>query len=415
MPLYAYKGVGVDGKSVSGHRDADSPKGLRQLLRKDGIMMTSSIVAKGGAKAGEGSKGLNREVNLGELMARVKKKEVAVFTRQLATLLQAGIPLAESLGALFDQTENLKFKSVIGEVRAAVNEGTSLADALQKHPKVFEELFVSMIRAGELAGNLDDVLVRLADFLESTQELKSKVTGAMIYPIIMVIVSVVVLAVLMIFVVPKITAIYDQQEGATLPINTRFLIWVSDMTSDYLVVWIALWTGIIIGFRSWVRSPTGRPAWHRLVLRLPLFGALVRKVAVARFSRTLGTMLQSGVPMLRSLDTARQVMGNVILMDAIERAKGAVSEGESLAVVLRKSGHFPATMVHMVAVGERAGKLEDMLERVAEAYESEVETQLEYFTRTLEPLMIVIMGAIVAFVVFSVLMPMMDMAKFTKV
>ena len=207
----------------------------------------------------------------------------------------------------------------------------------------------------------------------------------------------------------------DAQDGATLPLNTRFLIWTSDVTIDYFLLWVILWAGIVIGFRAWVRSETGRPAWHRLILRIPMFGALVRKVAVARFSRTLGTMLQSGVPMLRSLDTARQVMGNVILMEAIDRAKAAVSEGESLAVVLRKSGHFPATLVHMVAVGERAGKLEDMLERVAESYEVEVETQLENFTRTLEPLMIVVMGAIVGFVVFSVLMPMMDMAKFTKV
>jgi type II secretion system protein F len=411
--MYAFKGVANNGKAVSGVRDADSPKTLRQNLRKDGVLVTSFELSKGGKAAKEQNAkraGLSKEVDLGGFLSGVRKVEIAAFTRQMATLLRSGIPLADALGALVEQITNVRFKAPVSEVRTAVNEGSSLADALAKHPKLFDDLFVSMIRAGEVAGNLDEVLSRLADFLESSQKLKSKVQGAMIYPLVMVIVGVGIMSVLMIKVIPEITTMFTQQ-GKTLPLNTRFLIWSSRFFGHY---WWAIGIASVIGFlmfMRWIKSESGKPPWHSFVLKLPVVGELVRTVNVGRFARTLGTMLQSGVPMLKALDTAKQIVGNVLIQNAIEDAKKAVTEGESLAQTLKKSGQFPATMIHMVAVGEKAGQLEQMLERVATTYESEVDTKLTRLTALLEPLMLVIMGGAVAFIVFSILQPIMDLGQ----
>ncbi len=411
MPLYAYKGISPNGKSINGVRDADSPKSLRQLLRKEGIVVTQFDISKGGKKGKAGGKGLSKEVELGDLFSRISKTEIAAFTRQMSTLLRAGIPLAEALGALFDQLENVKFKAIVGEVRTAVNEGSSFADALGKHSAVFDNLFVSMVRAGEVAGNLDEVLTRLADFMESSGKLKSKIQGAMIYPVIMVIVGTVIMGILMVAVVPQITSIFAQQ-GKALPWYTELLIALSSLVGNY---WLFLGLGTILGiwgFRVWSRSPAGRPVWHRFILRIPLVGSLARQVAIGRFTRTLGTMLSAGVPMLRSLDIAKDILGNVILMDAVDNAKKAVSEGESLAVTLRRSGHFPATVTHMIAVGERAGDLESMLMRVSDAFDNQVDMRLNRLTAVLEPLMMVFMAVGVAFVIFSILVPIMDMSAF---
>ena len=413
MAMYAYKGVAASGKAASGVRDAESPKALRQLLRKDGVLVTSFELTRGGKLANEQNaqkRGLSRDVDLGGLIGGVSKAEVAAFTRQLATLIKAGIPLPDALGALVEQISNVRFKSPVSEVRAAVNEGSSLGDSLAKHPKLFDELFVSMVRAGEVAGNLDEVLGRLADFLESSQKLKSKVQGAMIYPAVMVVVGTAIMALLMIKVIPNITDMFKQQ-GKTLPINTRMLIAFSDLVRNWW--WALLMLAVFAGaaFARWRRSKDGRQVWDRAVLRLPVIGELARTISVSRFARTLGTMLQSGVPMLRALDTGKQIVGNVLIQQAVEDAKRAVTEGESLAQTLKKSGQFPATMIHMVAVGEKAGQLEQMLQRVAETYESEVDTKLSRMTALLEPVMLVVMGGAVAFIVFSILQPIMDLGQ----
>jgi len=411
--MYAFKGISPSGKTINGVRDAESPKVLRQVLRKDGVLVTSFELTKGGKAAKEQNAkkgGLSRDVDLGGLFGGVKKVEIAAFTRQMATLLKSGITLAEALGALVEQLQNLRFKAAVSEVRTAVNEGIALADALAKHPKLFDELFVSMVRAGEVAGNLDEVLSRLADFLESSQKLKSKVQGAMVYPAVMLVVGVGIMTVLMVKVIPEITQMFSSQ-GKTLPLNTRMLIWFSSFLGKNLL-WLLLATiGGIVLFLKWSRSKDGRPVWHRFVLKIPAVGQLVRTINVSRFARTLGTMLQSGVAMLRALDTAKQIMGNVILQNAVEEAKKAVTEGESLAVTLRKSGQFPPTMIHMVAVGERAGQLEQMLERVSTTYDSEIDAKLGRFTALLEPLMLVVMGGAVAFIVFSILQPIMDLGQ----
>jgi len=411
--MYAFKGISPSGKNVNGVRDAESPKILRQNLRKDGVLVTSFELSKGGKVSKEANSkkgGLSRDVDLGGLIGGVKKSEIAAFTRQMATLIKSGIPLAEALGALVEQIPNMRFKTPISEVRTNVNEGMALADALAKHPKLFDELFISMVRAGEVAGNLDEVLTRLADFLEASGKLKSKIQSAMVYPAVMVVVGAGIMAVLMVKVIPEITSMFTQQ-GKTLPWNTRLLIWSSGFIGKY-ILWLILGTiASIVLFLKWSRSKEGRPTWHRFVLRLPVLGELVRTINVGRFARTLGTMLQAGVPMLRSLDTAKMIMGNVILQAAIDDAKRAVTEGESLAATLKKSGQFPPTLIHMVAVGERAGQLEQMLERVAITYESEVDAKLNRFTALLEPMMLVIMGGAVAFIVFSILQPIMDLGQ----
>lgn len=413
MPMYAYKGISPSGKPVSGTRDAESPKVLRQLLRRDGVHVTSFDLSKGGKAAqAQNAKraGLSRDVDFGGLFGGVKKAEIAAFTRQIATLLRSGIPLAESLTALVEQESNQRFKAQLSEVRTAVNEGTSLADALGKHPKLFDELFVSMVRAGELAGNLDEVLTRLADFLESSQKLKSKVQGAMIYPAIMVLIGTAIIAILMIKVIPEITKTFTQQ-GKTLPLNTRFLVGLSGFIGRNWLLIAATVAASAFVFTRWKASAAGKQVWHRFVLRLPAIGPLVRTINVSRFARTLGTMLQSGVPMLRSLDAAKQTMTNVLLQRAVDDAKQAVTEGESLALTLKRSGQFPPTMLHMTAVGERAGQLEQMLGRVADAYEAEIETKLSRFIALLEPLMLLGMGLVVAFIVISILQPIMDMGS----
>jgi len=305
----------------------------------------------------------------------------------------------------------VRLKVPLGEVRTGVNEGSSFADSLAKHPKIFDELYISMVRAGEVAGNLDEVLDRLADFLDSSQKLKAKVTSAMVYPVIMLLVGVVIMAVLMVMVIPEITKMFKAQ-GKTLPWNTRLLIFTADTLRNHFLLVVLFWGGLIYGFRRWIKSAGGRQLWHRFILKTPMVGDLARKINVARFSRTLSTMLTAGVPMLRSLETAKEILANVVLKKAIDDAKQAVTEGESLAVTLKRSGQFPAMMTHMIAVGERAGQLEQMLERIAATYENEVDLRLTRVTALLEPLMLVGMGGSVAFIVFSILQPIMSMGSF---
>jgi general secretion pathway protein F len=409
VPVFAFKGVDNRGKPITGTKDADSPKGLRAILRRDGIIVTDVTEAKAGKGAALGAgKGLSREVNLGGLFQRVKKTEIAAFTRQLATLVKAGIPLADSLGALVEQIENPKLKTIIGDVRTRIQEGSSLADALTKHGAVFDSLFCSMVRAGETAGNLDQVLSRLADFMESQVKLRSKVGGAMVYPVIMATVSAIVLTILMVAVVPQITTIY-KDNAQTLPWNTRLLIFMSHMLGGYWFIVFPLIFATIALFFYWIRSPKGRPIWDRVKLKIPIAGSLARQIAIARFTRTLGTMLSSGVQLLRALDISKDILGNVVLEKAIGTARESIQQGASIANTLRHSGHFPPVVTHMIAVGEKAGQLEQMLTNVADSYESEIEMKLSRLTTILEPLMIVFMGGAVAFVVFSILMPIMDL------
>jgi general secretion pathway protein F len=425
VPVFTWKGLSAAGKAVGGTRDADSAKGLRLVLRRDGIFVTEhrEMLAGGGAKGGAGKGAaqaggaavpfFKREIDLGGMIQRVQPQEVAVFTRQLATLLRAGIPLAEALSALSEQSDNKRFEVILTGVRQKVNEGGSLAETLAKHPKIFPELYTNMVRSGEAAGNLDAVLARLADFLDAQHALRSKVSSAMTYPIIMMVLGSGIMGLLMVVVVPKITSIFEDM-GKNLPWNTNLLIFASDVISGYW--WLLFIVGGLgyWGFRLWVRRPKGRQAVDRLKLRLPLVGPLVRYVGVARFSRTLSTMLAAGVPVLTALEIVKRVLNNVVLESVVEEARDAIREGESIAAPLKRSGQFPSMMVHMIAVGERSGQLEVMLENVAVAYERDVDGKVARLTTVLSPLLIVIMAMAVGFIVLSILQPIMDMQNFTQ-
>jgi len=425
MPVYAWKGLNSAGKAVAGTRDADSPKMLRLNLRKESIFVTEHKEVLGGSGPGRaGAKGatvasgekvpfFKREIDFGGLIERVRPQDVAVLTRQLATLLKAGIPLAEALGALGEQADNKKLATVLVEVREKVTQGTSLADTLATHPKIFPDLYVNMVRSGEAAGNLDAVLLRLADVMDSQNALRAKVTGALTYPIMMMILGAIVMGILMVVVVPKITSVFDDL-NKTLPWNTELLIFLSGLIGSWW--WALILVGILgyIGIRRWARKPSGRKFFDRLKLRIWLIGPLIRFIAVARFARTLATMLAAGVPVLNALEIVKKVLNNVVLEKVVEDARDAIREGESIAAPLKRSGQFPSMMVHMVAVGERSGQLEAMLENVAGAYERDVEGKVARLTTVLSPLIIVLMALVVVFIVFSVLQPILDMQNFVQ-
>jgi general secretion pathway protein F len=338
---------------------------------------------------------------------------VAVFTRQMATLLHAGIPLAEAMGALTEQSDNKKLQMILAGIKQKVNEGGSFADAMNEHPKVFPDLYTNMVRSGETAGNLDAVLVRLADFMDAQIELRQKVSGAMAYPILMTVVGGLVLGFLMTVVVPPIAAIFADS-GKALPWNTQLLVFIADVLGGYWWLVLPLTVAAALGFRKWMRTAKGRPIMDRLKLRVWLVGRLVRFIAVARFSRTLATMLASGVPVLTALEIVKRVLNNTVLEKVVEDARVAIREGESIAATLKKSGEFPSMMCHMVAVGERSGQLEAMLENVAGAYERDVSTEVAKLTSVLAPLMIVIMAVGVGFIVFSILMPIIEMGNMVQ-
>jgi general secretion pathway protein F len=403
MPVFEYKALTAGGKSVQGLREADSPKTLRSTLRREGVFLTE-VVGQQQANAQA-----SRDVNVRRwVVGRISAEDLAIATRQLAVLVKAGIPLVEALTALVDQVDKERLKRVLGDVKQRVNEGSTLADALGAHPRVFGELFVNMIRAGEHSGALEIVLVRLADFTESQARLRSKILGAMAYPVVMMVIGSIVLGILFTVVIPRVTKIFADTK-ATLPWMTRGLIAFTSFVTQYWWAIVLVAVAGVWGFLRWRATPAGRARWHRFVLTVPVFGRLARIVAIGRFARTLSTLLKSGVPLLVSMDIVKNVVGNVRLAEVIEQARDAIREGESIAAPLKRSGEFPPLVHHMVAVGERSGALEEMLANVASAYEDQVETTVTALTSLLEPIMIVAMAVVVAFIVFSVLMPILQM------
>ncbi len=402
MPVFEYRALNAAGKSVAGLREADSPKTLRSTLRREGVFLTEVVGQKQADQAAA------RDVNVGRwVLGRISAEDLAIATRQLAVLVHAGIPLVESLTALVEQVEKEKLKRVLGDVKQRVNEGSSLGDALAAHPKVFESLYVNMIRAGEQSGALEIVLVRLADFTESQARLRSKIMGTMAYPAAMMVIGSLVLGILFTVVIPRVTKIFADTK-ATLPWMTRGLIAFTSLVTQYWWAMLLFIAAAIWGFLRWRATPAGRARWHRFVLTVPVFGRLVRTIAIGRFARTLSTLLKSGVPLLVAMDIVKNVVGNVRLAEVVEQARDAIREGESIAAPLKRSGEFPPLVFHMVAVGERSGALEEMLANVATAYEGQVDTTVAALTSLLEPIMIVVMGGVVAFIVFSVLMPILQ-------
>ena len=402
MGVYAYKGIDARGKSVKGVRDADSAKALRNVLKRDGVLATEILERSEAARKG------SRDIDFGRLFRRVSPMDVAVATRQLSVLLRSGVPLVEALSALIEQLDHPELKTAFTDTRNQVNEGSNLADALKAHPKIFPPLYINMVAAGEASGTLEEVLGRLAEFLDEQTRLQSKVRGALAYPLVMAVVVVLILFLMMSVVVPKVTAIFENF-NQTLPWYTSLLIWVSNIFSNFWWLIAILIAGGIYWFRRWKSTEEGRKKWDLFVLEIPLFGPLLIMVAVARFARTLATLLSSGVPVLAAMDITRNVLGNTELMRVVEDARASVREGEGIAKPLRQAGRFPPIVTHMIAVGERTGQLEEMLLHVADAYDQQIEVRVSAMTSILEPLLIVVMGAVVGGIAFAILMPLLQL------
>jgi len=408
VAVFEYRGILTStGKGVHGVRDADNPKTLRALLRKEGILLTQAAEEQA-AKATAG-----RQLNLRFLSGRVPIADIALMTRQLSTLIGAKIPLFESLSALIEQVEKEGLRRALTNIRDQVREGTSFATALETHPKLFSGMYVNMVRAGEASGTLEGVLDRLTTFMESQSQLQGKIMAALAYPILMMIIAAVLISVLMVAVVPKVTAIFQSMNRA-LPWYTSLLIAVSKAAAGY---WWLIGSGVVIGivlFRRWKSRPVGKLVWDTFVLRMPIFGKLFQMVAIARFARTLGTLLAAGVPLLQAMGIVRTVLGNAALEKVVEQATGSIREGESIAEPLKRSKRFPPMVTHMIAIGEKSGQLEEMLDSVADAYDKAVETRVQMLTSLLEPLIIVFMGGAVAFIAMSILFPLIQMSEFVN-
>jgi general secretion pathway protein F len=402
MPLYAYRGLDTGGRSVGGVVDADSPRGARQKLRRTGVFPTD-LNEERAAPARTLPTVLRRS-------ERVPAAELAAITRQFATLVGAGLPLVEALGALSEQAERPTLARTLAKVRQQVTEGRSLAEALAQHPRLFASLYVNMVKAGEASGALHVVLERLADYTENQARLLGKVRSALTYPAIMLLLSATILFFLLSYVVPKVTRIF-QETHQQLPLPTRILLGASDLVSQWWWLILLAAGGAALAVRQWARTPAGRERVDQATLAFPYLGRLAQKLAVARFARTLSTLLASGIGLLPALDIVKSIVDNSVLTRAIERARDAIREGQSIAPPLRESGLFPPLVVHMVAVGERSGQLEAMLGKAADAYDDEVENAVVALTTVLEPIIIVFMGGVVLFIVLAILLPIFELNR----
>lgn len=398
MALYSYRGLDRTGKEIKATITTEGLSQAKQKLKAMGVMLIDIKEQKADTQK-------KNSITFGKA---VNTSDLALMTRQLATLIKARIQIVEALSALVDQSENPKLKAILSEVRQKVNEGSSLARALGDYPKVFNNVYVNMVEAGEASGTLDVVLLRLADFTEGQRKLKSKIKGAMTYPLIMVAVGAIMMGIIFVFVIPKITKIFITMKKE-LPMQTKICIWISAFLRDY---WWAVIIAGVSGFfllRKYIATKKGEARWHSLLLKLPIIGELITMINVGRFCSTLSTLLNSGVPILTSMKIVKNLIANVHMQHAVEMAKTNVAEGASMTGPLIKSGLFPAMVTHMITLGERSGEIEDMLQIVAENYEDQVEVKLNGLTSTLEPIMMVGMGIAVAFIVFSVVVPMMEL------
>jgi general secretion pathway protein F len=405
MPVFEYHGLSAEGKKIKGIIDAPTPRIARTKLRAMEIFPVDIRE--------EIQMPQKAEDPLTKFFQRIRPQDVSIITRQLATLLEAGTPLVSALDAIIEQTDNHALKKVVAQVREEIKEGRSFADALEPHRKVFTDLYVNMIRAGEESGALEGVLLRLADFTENQIKLRNRIRAALAYPIFMVIIGAGIMGFLLTYVIPTVSQVF-QEMGQTLPLPTRILLGVSSVFKGFWWGLIAACILFTVGARRYLQTPKGALQWDRVKLRLPLFGKIILQGAVARFARTLSTLLQGGLPILNSLDIVKTVVNNQLLAQAIEETKLAVREGEGIAPSLKGSGLFPSIVTHMIATGEASGNLEAMLVKVADAYEAEVETKVTALTSILEPVIILVMGLVVGFIVISILLPIFEMNQLVR-
>lgn len=402
MPIFEYKGLKRDGRSTKGVVDAENMRAARAKLKKDGVFVTEIKDKKKQASAKKKSSVSGRKVGV---------QDLSLMTRQLATLVKANIPLVDALNAVSEQVENDVLKECLADCKNMVNEGSTLAKAMQKYPNVFSKIYLSMVEAGEASGSLDVILMRLAEFTESAAELRQKVSSAMTYPIIMIVVTTAILIGLFVFLIPQLVVIFEDNPQLTLPWYTVVII---DLSGFLVESWYILVGGIFASwlvFNNWKRSEAGSKQWDAISLKLPIAGPVVRMVAVSRFTRTLATLLTGGVPMLMALDIVRNVVNNDVIAKAIDDARSNISEGESISAPLKKSGQFPPIVIHMVSIGEKTGELESMLTQVSDAYDFQVKAKLEGMTGLMGPVVTVLMGIVVGIIVLAVMVPMFEMTN----
>ena len=402
MPIYSYKGMDRTGKEIKSSINIESIAAAKQKIKTLGIMLIDIKEQKA-----QGTGGAGGGFRFG---GSVGVEDLSMMTRQLATLIKAKIQIVEALAALVDQVDNPNLRLVLADLRQKVNEGASLGKALGDHPKVFNSVYINMVEAGEASGTLELVLLRLADFAEAQVKLRNKIKGAMTYPVIMAIFGFGMMNVIFIFVIPKMAKIFTSSKKE-LPLITKICIGISEFLQNYWWLLIAGIIAFVYLFSKYISTARGQSQWHAVQLRLPVLGMLVKMINVSRFCSTLGTLLNSGVPILTALTIVKNLIPNVHMKDAVEKARISVSEGATLTAPLVQSGHFPPLVTHMIRLGEKSGELEPMLKIISENYEDQVESKIGGLTSILEPIMMIGLGGAVGFIVFAVVIPMMDLNK----
>jgi type IV pilus assembly protein PilC len=394
LPIFEYKGKTLAGTTVSGELKAKDRNELEKLLRNNKILV-SSVIKKPSS------------INLSFGQKRIKKVHISRFTRQFATMIGAGLPMVQCLEILGQQSDSAGMRKVVTQVKESVQAGTTLAEALSRHKKTFDDLYVNMVDAGEIGGALDTILIRLAVYREKADALVRKVRGAMIYPAVILLVAIGVTTLMLTFIVPIFAKMFAGV-GAELPGPTKFVLGLSHfLTSNFLtgVIFLAL---LAVGFRFYVRTDNGKLTIDKLLLRSPLIGDLLRKSAISRFTRTLGTLISSGVSILDALDITAKTAGNKVIQNAIKKSVLSIAEGETITQPLKDTGVFPPMVTQMISVGEKTGGLDDMLSKIADFYEEEVDASVSALTSIIEPVIIIFLGVVVGGMLISMYLPMFD-------
>jgi len=422
MPKFSYVAMDQKGKEQKGTLEVTSQNEAITRVKEMGLFPTKivevdKVKEKGDKKAAPAGKpgakkkrGGNINISIPGLGGRVKSKVLTTFTRQLATLVDAGLPLLRGLRVLEKQEKNPTLKSTIGDLSLAIEGGSTFSEALAQHPKIFNRLFVNMVKAGELGGVLEVVLTRLAEFMEKAQKIKGKVIAAMFYPVAVLVVATAILILLMVKVVPQFKAVFENMiEGAQLPAFTRLVMNISDMVKNNILMTLGILAGFVVIFMIFIRTKFGRHVWDKFKLKMPVIGPVVNKVAISRFTRTLGTLVSSGVPILQALTIVKETAGNVIVSNAVGAVHESVKEGETITAPLEASGVFPPMVISMVDVGEQTGALPEMLLKIADTYDEEVDNAVAAMTSLLEPIMIIFLAVIVGSIVIAMFLPLIDL------
>ncbi len=401
MPSFAYAAKAADGKKVEGVIKASDRSAAQAELKKKNLTVNTLNEQKGGKKAGL----------FGAARPHVGTKDIAVMTRQLSTMISAGIPLLESLEILHEQASDPGFKNVLDKVIERVRAGSDFSTALSEHPRLFTRIFVNMIKAGEASGQLDVILSRLADYMESIEELKREIKAAMTYPVISLCLILAITIGLVVGIVPKFQIIFEQLGMKDLPLPTEILLMISLILREHFILFTLAVIALVVAFIMYIRTKPGRKQFHWFLLHMPVFGPLFRRVAISRFSRTFATLIQSGVPMLGALDIVASTAGNIWIEEAVLKAKDAVSKGETLGDPLAATKVFPPMVTRMISIGEKTGALEKLLMKISEFYDAEVRATVKALTSLIEPLLIATMGVIVGFIVLSIFLPIIKIQQ----